>query len=270
MKKSNVLKTIVLSLLAFCYLIPFWMLIVGSLKTQGEAMYFSLDLPKIAQWSNYSYVIEKGKVFRGYGNSIIMSFSATALTLLVGSWSGIHIGRSNSRLADGLYHYFLLGITLTFQTASMFALLQALHIYGTRMAIILIWVSLRIPFTVMTFSGFMKGIPREIDEAAVIDGSGTLSLIFKILLPIMKPIFMTNLIITLITTWNNFMIPLFYLNSSAKMPVTLLVYNFYGMENRNWHYVFAMLALTALPVILIYLCLQKYIVAGMTAGSVKG
>lgn len=135
---------------------------------------------------------------------------------------------------------------------------------------ILIYAAIQLPFTVMTFSSFIKGVPREIDEAAMIDGCGPLRLIFLIILPVMKPIMITNLIVTAIQTWNNFMIPLFYLDSSEKWTIPLMVYNFFGQYSRNWNYVFAMLVITILPVIILYLCLQKYIVEGMTSGAVKG
>lgn len=126
------------------------------------------------------------------------------------------------------------------------------------------------PFTIMTFSGFVKGIPREIDEAAIIDGCSVNNLIFRVLLPVLKPIMMTNVVITAISVWNDFMLPLFFLNSSTKWTVPLTIYNFFGMYARDWNYVFAALTLTILPILILYLCLQKYIVGGMTAGAVKG
>ena len=95
-------------------------------------------------------------------------------------------------------------------------------------------------------------------------------MVFRILIPIMKPIMITNLILTAISVWNNFMIPLFYLTKSSKWPVTLAIYNFYGQYARDWQYVFAALTLTVAPMIILFLCLQKYIVGGMTSGAVKG
>ena len=121
--------------------------------------------------------------------------------------------------------FFIFGLTLTLQTASIFFLLQALHIYGTFFSVICIFISLRIPFTVMTFCSFVKGVPREIDEAAI-------------------------------DVWNNFMIPLFYLGSAKKATVSMAIYSFFGRYNRDWQYVFAALMLVVLPMLLLFIILQ--------------
>ena len=184
--------------------------------------------------------------------------------------AGIYVGRRKGKLVATVYNYFILGLTVSLQLATTFALLKSLNIYGTRLGVILINAGMQMPFTVMTFSSFIKGIPSEIDEAAIIDGCGSLKLIFWVLLPVMKPIMVTNLIVTAINTWNNFMVPLFYLDSAEKWPIPLMVYNFFGRYARNWNYVFVMLVITILPIVILYLCLQKYIVEGMTSGSVKG
>lgn len=269
-KSLHLLKILLLAVVAFIYILPVWMMVLGSVKTKGEAMRFNLDLPEVLDLSGYTYVWERGNVLNGYANSLFMTVLATLLVLLFGSLAGVYVGRSKGKLANGIYHYFILGLTLTFQTATTFALLKTLGLYGSRIGVVFIYASMQLPFTVMTFSSFIKGIPRDIDEAGVIDGCSPLTLIFRILLPIMKPIFVTNLIVTAINTWNNFMVPLFYLDSSSKWPVPLMIYNFFGRYSRNWNFVFAMLIFTILPVVILYLCLQKYIVEGMTSGAVKG
>lgn len=273
MKRKKIIHAILivlLILLSIIYLIPIIMMVLGSLKTSSETLAFDLKLPSKVQWSNYLYVFAKGSILTGYFNSIVMSTCSTALVLLCGSLAGIYLGRVRTKTSNTVYLYFIMGLTLSFQIASTFALLKYTGLYGSRVAVILIYVGMNLPFTVMTFSSFIKGISREIDEAGIIDGCNILQLIFKILIPIMKPIMVTNLIVVAISTWNNFMVPLFYLNKSSKWTIPLMVYNFYGMYVRQWNYVFAMLVLTVLPVIIMYLCLQKYIVEGMTAGAVKG
>ncbi len=267
---KQIIKISILWLIAAIYLVPVVMLIFGSLKGPTEAMQFNLKLPSTFEWGNYEHVISKGNVLTGYFNSIVMTVSATTLVLLFGSLAGIYVGRAKTRTSEVVYNYFILGLTLSLQIAATFALLKTLNLYGSRIGVICIYTGLQLPFTVMTFSSFIKGIPREIDEAGFIDGCTILQLIFKVLLPIMSPIFVTNLIITAIACWNNFMIPLFYLSSASKWTIPLMVYNFYGMYARDWNYVFAMLVITIIPIVILYLCLQKYIVAGMTAGAVKG
>lgn len=256
--------------LAMLYVVPFLMMVLGSFKTQAEASMFNLALPTEWLVSNYVHVLESGKIWMGYLNSAIITIPVTVISILLGSISGIVISRRNDKLSQGIYYYFIFGLTLTLQIASIFFLLQVLHIYGTFFSVICIFISLRIPFTVMTFCSFVKGVPREIDEAAVIDGCNFWQMTVKVLFPILKPIMVTNIVITAIDVWNNFMIPLFYLGSAKKATISMAIYSFFGRYNRDWQYVFAALMLVVLPMLLLFIVLQKHIIAGMTAGAVKG
>lgn len=260
----------IMVVVALIFIIPIIMMLLGSVKSQGEALMFNLALPSTWHFENYAHVIETGNILRGYANSIIITVFSVALTLLCGVFAGVVISRRTDRVGSIMYYYFVFGLTATMQTITTFALLKVMKLYGSYLGVILIYTAINLPFTIMTVSSFVKGISKEIDEAAIVDGCKPLQMIFKIHMPILKPIMVTNLIITTISVWNNFMIPLYYLNSSQKMTVPLTVYNFYGLYSRNWHYVFAALVLTIVPVVLLYLCLQKYIVSGMTAGAVKG
>ena len=214
--------------------------------------------------------ILKGGVFFTCELAQRLTVPVTLVSVFLGAISGIVISRRNDKMSHGIYYYFIFGLTLTLQTASIFFLLQALHIYGTFFSVICIFISLRIPFTVMTFCSFVKGVPREIDEAAIMDGCNFWQMTLKILMPILKPIMVTNVVITAIDVWNNFMIPLFYLGSAKKATVSMAIYSFFGRYNRDWQYVFAALMLVVFPMLLLFIILQKHIIAGMTAGAVKG
>lgn len=267
---SQSIKFVVMLIASLIFIVPIIMMVLGSFKDQGEALMFDLSLPSVWHFENYSYVMETGNILRGYVNSILITFFAVVITLIFGMMAGVVIARRKDRKAGALYYFFIFGLTATMQTITTFAVLRALHLYGSYFGVIMVYVAVNLPFTVMTISSFVKGTPKDIDEAAIMDGCGSLQLIFKIHMPILKPIMVTNLIITTMSVWNNFMVPLYYLNDPEKMTVPLTVYSFYGMFSRDWQFVFAALVLTALPVIILYLCLQKYIVAGMTAGAVKG
>lgn len=261
---------IIMLIVASIFIIPIVMMVLGSVKSQGEALMFNLALPTTWHFENYAHVIETGNILRGYANSFIITVCSVVLTLICGVFAGVVISRRSDKVGSAMYYYFVFGLTATMQTITTFALLKVMRLYGSYLGVILLFVAINLPFTIMTISSFVKGISKEIDEAAIVDGCRPIQMIFRIHLPILKPIMVTNLIITTISVWNNFMIPLYYLNSSKKMTVPLMVYNFYGLYSRNWHYVFAALVLTIIPVIVLYLGLQKYIVSGMTAGAVKG
>ncbi|MDC7235554.1 MAG: carbohydrate ABC transporter permease [Spirochaetales bacterium] len=269
-KVSQVILFTLLLAISLLYVVPVIMMSFGSLKSQEEAIEFNLTPPKEAQWSNYAHVIERGKILNGYKNSIFLTSVSTFATIVIGGFAGITISRRRDRISSGLYYYFLFGITITLQIAATFSLLKTLNIYGTYLSAIAIFTAQRMPFTIMTFTSFVKGVPRDIDEAAIVDGAGVFRLYTQILMPILKPIILTNTIVTIISVWNNFNVILFFLNSSKKATISLTIYNFFGMFARDWHYVCAALVLTILPVVLVYLWLQRYIVAGMTSGAVKG
>ncbi len=266
----NNLLLLIMLILAVVYCIPVIMMFLGSVKPQAQAVLFDLSWPTSWEWSNYTHVIEYGNIFRGYANSAIITVSVTMISVAIGAAAGVVITRRKGRVTQGAYYYFIFGLTITLQVASSFLLLKVLGLYGGLMGVICIFIAQRLPLTVMTFSSFIKGVPKEIDEAAIVDGASPMRLLFSILMPIMKPIVITNIIITSIAVWNNFMIPLFYISNSAKMPIPLSVYNFFGMYARDWQYVFANLILTIAPVLVLFLCLQKHIIAGMVSGSVKG
>lgn len=268
--KGEVVLSIMLIGLALAYIVPFIMMIFGSFKSQSEAAMFSLKPPKEWLISNYIHVLESGTILKGYLNSAVITLPVTVFSVIFGAVAGIVISRRNDTFTKAIYYYFIFGLTITLQIASVFFLLKALNIYGTFFSVICIFISLRIPFTVMTFCSFVKGVPKEIDEAAIIDGCGFRQMTFQVLLPVLKPIIVTNIVITSIDVWNNFMIPLFYLGSAKKATVAMAIYSFFGRYNRDWQYVFGALTLAVLPMLILFIILQKQIVAGMTSGAVKG
>lgn len=269
-KKGTILVSVVLFIVALFCMVPLVMMLLGSVKTQAQASMFDLSLPTELVFSNYAHVLESGKILKGYINSFIITVPVTFFSVILGGLAGIVISRRSDKVSSVLYYYFIFGLTLTLQIASTFFLLKYLHIYGTFFSVILIFLSLRIPFTVMTFSSFVKGVPRDIDEAALIDGCGFWRMSFQVLFPILKPIVVTNITITAIDVWNNFMIPLFYLGSPKKETVPMSIYSFFGRYTRDWQYVFSALTLAVIPMLILFLCLQKHIVKGMTSGAVKG
>lgn len=268
--RSKSLAFILCLLISPVFLIPVIMMVLGSFKTQGEALHMDLSFPKQFMIENYLHVMKTGNILKGYKNSLIITMITVLLIILFGSMAGIVISRRNDKRMNAVYYYFIFGLTATIQLVTTYFLLLKLHMLETYIGVILVFTAVNLPFAVMTFASFVKGVPREIDEAALIDGCNSFQMFFKILLPIMKPAVITNLIIAAISVWNSFQIPLYLMSSSDRTTIPMMVYNFYGLYARDWQYVFAAIMFTILPIVLLYLCLQKYIVEGMTAGAIKG
>jgi len=148
--------------------------------------------------------------------------------------------------------------------------MQVTHLINTKIGVIILYAALQVPFSVFLIYGFVDTIPRELDEAAIIDGCRPPQLFLLVILPLLKPVLVTAGILNFLNIWNDFMIPLYYLNSSANWPMTLAVYNFFGQYQSSWNLVSADILLTIIPVVVIYLLGQRFIIAGMTSGSVKG
>ena len=269
--KGEIILSDLLIALAFVYIVPFLMMILGSFKAQSQAAMFNLELPK--QWliSNYAHVLESGKILRGYLNSAIITIPVTVLSVLFGAVAGVVISRRNDRVTRGLYYYFIFGLTLTLQIASIFFLLKVLNIYGTFFSVICIFISLRIPFTVMTFYSFVKGVPRDIDEAAIIDGCSPMGCFFKMVVPMSLNSIITVATMQAVFCWNEYINAYTFTRSTDMKTITLGLNDFVGsMGLTDWGATFAAITVTVLPVFIFYFFSSKKMLAGMTAGAVKG
>ena len=180
------------------------------------------------------------------------------------------LSRNRRRLHNFLYLFLVLGIAMPINFIPLMKVMQITNLMNTRIGIILLYTATQTPFNVFLIHSFVSKISPEIDEAAVIDGASPFGLFFRIVMPLMKPVLVTVMVLTFLNTWNEFVMPLYFLGSTDKWPMTLAVYNFFGMYFKDWNLVCADIVLTSLPVIVVYLLGQKYIVSGMTAGAVKG
>jgi raffinose/stachyose/melibiose transport system permease protein len=139
-----------------------------------------------------------------------------------------------------------------------------------QLGIILVYAAFKLPFAVLVIYAFVHTVPIEVDEAAIIDGCTPFQLFWRITLPLLRPAWITVGILTFLDLWSEFMIPLYFLSNSDKWPMTLAIYNFFGIYESSWNLVSADVLLTILPVIIVFIFAQRYIKSGMTAGAVKG
>lgn len=252
-------------------LIPLLLIVFNSFKDKLSAAKMDLKLPAFPlQFENFSVVIEKGKLVQSFFNSMIYSTGSVALCLILSALAAYVLSRNATKLNSFLYMFIVLGITMPINYVALTKVMMFFHINNTRGGIILLYAAMQIPFSVFLMHGFVARIPIELDEAAVIDGCGPIRLFFIIVLPLLKPAVATVVVLTFLNTWNEFVSPLYFLGNSEKWPMTLSVYNFFGMYFKDWNLVCADILLTSLPVIIVYLLGQKYIVSGMTSGAVKG
>lgn len=274
MKKKKTISSIILTFItiAACtiILVPLMIVLFGSFKNSAQAQEFALSLPESWHFSNYSHVLVKGKIGQAFRNSMIITAAVTLIVVIAGSLSAFVTSRKETRYTKFVYYLFLVGMVAPIQIVTTYGLLQLLKLSGTFLGVIFVESALQMPWTIFTMSGFIKNVPRELDEAAFIDGATPVKTFFLVIFPLLKPIVATVIVTTAMGAWNEFMVPLYFFNSSSKWTMPLTVYNFFGQYSSDWNYVFADLVLTALPITILYLLCQKYVVAGATAGAVKG
>ena len=256
--------------LSLILMAPLLLILVNSFKDSVSASDMNLALPASPQWSNYSVVVEKGKLGITFLNSMLYSIGSVLLCTLLSSMAAYVMSRNNRRLHKTLYLFIVLGIAMPINFVTLMRVMQVTRLMNKKIGIILFYTATQIPFNVFLIHSFVSKIPEEIDEAATIDGASPLGLFLRVVLPLLKPVLVTVMVLTFLNTWNEFVMPLYFLGSSTKWPMTLAVYNFFGMYFKDWNLVCADIVLTSMPVILVYLLGQKYIVAGMTAGAIKG
>lgn len=251
-------------------LVPLLLIVFTAFKGPDEAQGMSFSLPKTWDFGNFTEVITKGNLGEGFLNSLLYSSVGSIFTVLLAAMAAYVFSRRRSRMNKFLYLFIVMGLVLPINFVALTKVMQTLALNDTRLGIILLYMAIQLPFIVFLSYGFVARIPVELDEAAVIDGCGPFRLFFMIILPMMRPVLVTGLVLCFLNMWNEFVLPLYFLGSADKWPMTLAVYGFFGRYETQWNLIAADVLLTSLPVVIMYLLAQKYIVGGQTEGAVKG
>ena len=251
-------------------LVPIYVVFVNALKTQPEASSMGIELPAVPQWANFGTVIDQGKLVTAFFNSLIYSVGGTVLAVLVSALAAYVLARRRTRRHLIIYLLLIVGIAIPTNFVTLMKVMQVTHLLDSQVGMILLYAATQIPFSVFLIYAFVDSLPRELDEAAFIDGCSPLRTFVSVVLPMLAPVLATCGILSLLNIWNEFLMPLYFVNSTSRWPMTLAVYQFFGQFQSDWSLVSADIVLTVLPVILIYVVAQRWILSGVSAGAVKG
>lgn len=269
-KISSLLVNLIAVLLSLAFLVPITVIFLNSFKTPAESNTLSLRLPTEWVIQNYAVVLERGKVFTSFINSFCYAACSAFLIMFLVSMAAFVLSRNQKKLHKFMYYFIILGIAMPVSNVPLMKVMKALHIINTRPGIILLYAAINIPISLFIVYGFVSSVPKEIDEAAIIDGCKPMELFTKIVFHLLKPALVTIFVLNFMGVWNDFTMPLYYLNNSQKWPMTLAVYNFFGMYERQYNLVCADIILTICPVLIVFILGQRYIVGGISTGAVKG
>ena len=273
-KGKRVALHITLYVFVLIMMIPLLWLVVISFKTNNEILTQPLKLPTVWSFQNYTDALQQLNIGRLFSNTAFISLIAVIIQLAITISSAFAISRmtyKNKKFQNILYGFFLIGLSIS-PFVLLFPIYRINHTLGVtgKWALILPYITMGISYNTLIFTGFMKGIPRELDEAALIDGANLFQLITKIIIPVIKPAIATVVIFNLLYFWNEYPFSSIMLKDSADYTLARGIAYFKGTFNINYAGIAAYSVMIIIPELIVYALFQKSIVEGMTAGAVKG
>ena len=268
----NRLISLIFWFLGAIYLYPLYLVLFSSFKSAGDLAESPINLPKAWIIQNYVEVFHKAHYLRAFGNSLLTTVLALLLLTVVGSMAAYSIARWKSRIAGWLTVYFIFGLIAPIQLGivPLYKMMRDIHLSGSLLGLSVLFAVSALPFSIFLWSGFIKGIPYELEEAAQIDGCSKFRVYWQIVFPLIKHATVTVLILNGIGFWNNFIFPLLFLSRPESQTLPLMIGNFVGVYGNDWPQIFAAVVLIETPAIILYLFAQKHIIKGMTVGAIKG
>lgn len=251
---------------------PVYLLLTNSLKTRLSIYSNPFGLPSPATLNNYKSVIQGSHFFDYFRNSITVVVVSLFMILFVGSLAAYALAHWRGKVSKAIYFFFLLGMMLPIKIATirLLELMKALSLLNTKWSLFLVYIAMGLPTAVFILTEFVHSLPSDLYEAAYIDGAKRTKIYYSIVLPLIKPALATVGIYNLVPIWNDLWFPLIFITKESEKTVLLAVTRLQGQYATDWPRVFALLAMSALPVIMLYLSMSKQFVAGLTAGAVKG
>jgi len=268
---GRIISHVFLIVILVLYLFPIYLVVMNSFKPFKDMFESYLAFPKSLYLDNYITAFSASGFTRRLLNNFILTFITVAGVLIVTSMAGYKLSRVKSKLSRFLYLLYTVPFLIPFYTymIPLVQLMTKLKLMNSLTGVALILISTS-SFAFFMFHGFVKTIPVELDESAKIDGCGEFSTYIRIIVPLLKPIISSVAVLYAIWTWNDFLLPFLILNEPEKQTVTISVYQMIGKFGSDWDVITATLVLASLPMVILYVFLQKYVISGVMTGAVKG
>lgn len=274
--KKHIIKTWILSIAALAvgivFVSPLYLVFVNSVKTVREIYLSPLGLPVEISWNNFGRVMEKIDFGQALKNSLFFVVFGVAGLLVICSMAAYRLARHRTRVNKFVYLLLVSSILVPFQTVMipLIKIIASIGLYNTRIGVLLAYYGYGIPFAVFLFYGFLSSIPREIEEAALIDGGSLFQVYRCIILPLLKPICVTVAVLDVLWIYNDFLLPFVLISDNELRTLPLVMYTFFTAYERPWDLAMASLTMVLIPAIIMFVILQKQITGGIVSGAVKG
>jgi raffinose/stachyose/melibiose transport system permease protein len=269
---GSLLRYLVASLFALVVLIPLVTTIVNGFKSNADLLAHPFGLPETWQLGNYTGILQSASFWRQLLNSTLVMVGTAIGVLVLASMAAFVFARMTFRGREPLFNFFTLGLLfpITVAILPLYITLRQANLVDSLWGVILPQVAFGIPGNILILRGFFATIPRELDEAAAIDGCTPAGFFVRILLPLMRPALAAVAVLTMVVSWNEFFLPLLVLNSEQLYTLPLGIMQFQGQFGTDWGKVLAFVSIALMPTIIFYLLAERQIIAGLTAGAVKG
>ena len=259
-------------LLGILFLVPFYFVISNSLKPIGDLLANTANLPKSLFLGNYERVWSIMMFPSAFVNSLFITIVANIGLVVLSSMAAYRMVRTPTKLNNILFICLVTAMVVPFQSI-MLPLIKVADIAGlinSRWGLAICYFGFGVSLNVFLYHGFIKAIPKEIEESAVVDGTSAYGLFWRIVFPLLRPMTITIILLNSLWIWNDFLLPSLILSNPELRTIPLATYSFFGQYTKQWDLALAGLVLGVLPIIIFFLALQKHIIEGITAGSVKG
>ena len=277
-KTGGYLKNGVLLLISLIWLSPLYIIFVNSFKDRSEMYQNLLALPKSFSFRYYEGAIKKIDIIVAFGNSLFLTVVSIFLIVVLSSMAAWMLARVNNKLSMVIFNILIATMLIPFQTIMM-PLMQEMNwmhrafglpMLNTRGGLVFMYIGFGASMAIFLYHGFIKTVPVSLEEAATIDGCNKWQIFWKIVFPILKPVTVTVVILDVIWIWNDYLLPSLALTSKDLRTIPLATAKFFGQYQIEWNMAMAALTMTVIPVVIIYVFAQKYIIKGVAAGAVKG
>ena len=262
-------------LLLILYMTPFYLMFINSFKTRREIFANTTGLAEVWNFKNYLDATNRMNMISSFTNSMIITVGSVILILLFSSMAAWVLVRDETKKSKIIFYVFTAGMIVPFQ-AVMIPLIKWMakiqvgpfKMIGTHYGLIFMYIGFGVSMSIFLYHGFIKGIPKEVEEAATIDGCSKWQTYTKVILPLLKPTTVTVAVLNSIWVWNDFLLPFLTVNGKIN-TIPLSMNNFFGAFSKQWELAMAALILAIIPIVIFYFFVQKQIIAGIVQGSIK-